>query len=83
MSSNFDQVEKLIDQYRNELDQAYLDCNQAGQFYAGEFNNHLVTIWKSAKEDGMVELEFQEIVEEVVSEYIDQIFYPFPSMMAA
>lgn len=83
MSNNFDQVEKLLDQYRSELDQAYLDCSETGQFYAGQFNNHLVMIWKSAKEDGMIEFEFQEIVEEVVSEYIDQIFYPFPMTMAA
>ncbi len=81
--SKQDELEILFDQYRDELDQVYNDCIQTGQFYAGEFNNHLVVIWKSAKEDGLGEYDFQEIVQDVVNEYIDHIFYPFPTSMAA
>ncbi|WP_127718427.1 hypothetical protein [Halobacteriovorax sp. HLS] len=81
--SKQDQLEILFDQYRDELDQVYNDCMQTGQFYAGEFNNHLAVIWKSAKEDGMEQYDFEEIVQDVVNEYIDHIFYPFPTSMAA
>lgn len=81
--SKQDLIDRLFDQYRDELDQVYSECKQAGQFFAGEFNNHLVIIWKSAKEDGLEQNEFQDIVAEVVYEYIDQILYPFPTLMAA
>ena len=81
--SKQDPMDILFDRYRDELDQIYSDCKQTGQFYAGEFNNHLATIWKSAKEDGLEPDEFQDIVADVVHEYIDQIFYPFPTLMAA
>ncbi len=78
---NFELEEELYNQYRDELQLAYKSCIQLGQFFAGEFNDHINSIWISAKDDGMIEADFQDIIDEVANQHVDSIIYPFPTIV--
>lgn len=78
---NIELEEKIYNQYRDELALAYKSCLHLGQFFAGEFNDHINSIWSEAKNEGISETDFQEIVDEVASQHVDSIIYPFPTLM--
>ncbi|WP_372653447.1 hypothetical protein [Halobacteriovorax sp.] len=78
---NVDLEEKLYDQYREELKMAYDSCLHTGTFFAGEFNGHVNTIWTYAKDDGISEAVFQDIIDEVANQHVDSVIYPFPTLM--
>jgi len=75
--------DRMFDRYRDEVEFTYSECIHTGEFFAGEFNSHLLDIWKAAKIDGLAEEDFQDIVEEVVTKYVDLIYYPFSVAIAA
>ena len=77
------QESKIFDRYFYEIEQSYSECFHTGQFFSGEFNSSLLDIWKDAKNDGLGEEDFQDIVEEVVHQYLDLIYFPFSIVIAA